>query len=132
MSEGRTESFPLVDGVDGPRIARRCVERLLSGEDASFIADAVTMTSELATNALTHGGSPRSFEAAFLPARGDLFVLVTDGSTAMPSIVPSERRGPAGGLGMAIVAALSSNWGCERAEGGKRVWFRLGRSERAR
>lgn len=81
------------------------------------------LVSEVATNALVHGDG--QVRVRVLTAGSRLRVEVSDGSSDLP--VPRHAADDAeGGRGLALVAALSTDWGVELAEGGKTVWFELG------
>lgn len=88
-----------------------------------LVGDAVLVTSELATNAVTHGSSP--FRTS-LTRTGDVVrVSVEDGSSAWPrqhQALPGDQDG----RGMAIVAVLSLRTGCDSTAGGKVAWAELG------
>ena len=61
-------------------------------------------------------------------ARG-LRVEVHDGNPALPAkrqATPMDE----GGRGIALVEALSSGWGAESTEDGKRVWFEVAAARR--
>jgi len=88
-----------------------------------LVGDAVLVTSELATNAVTHGNSP--FRAS-LARTGDVVRLsVEDGSSAWP-VYPRALPSDQDGRGMAIVAVLSRRSGCDPTTGGKVAWAELG------
>jgi anti-sigma regulatory factor (Ser/Thr protein kinase) len=88
----------------------------------ALVGDVTLVTSELATNAITHGGSP--FRTSLVRVDGVVRVAVEDRSRAWP-----ERHhahpGDLDGRGMAIVAALSQRSGCESTLGGKVAWAEL-------
>jgi anti-sigma regulatory factor (Ser/Thr protein kinase) len=89
---------------------------------------AAIAASELVTNAVVHGRGPISVRTV-LDADA-LRVEVQDTATALPHLVhPSHPRD--GGHGLAIVDALSQEWGCTKVLGasGKSVWFTMPRSE---
>jgi len=80
---------------------------------------AVLLTSDLVTSVITHGGG-ETVTLAVRCSSGRLRVDVYDGS----------RDPPAGGpvtppAGLALVAALSTAWGCFRTPAGKAVYFTL-------
>jgi anti-sigma regulatory factor (Ser/Thr protein kinase) len=90
---------------------------------ASTVDDAVLMTSELATNAVEHAHS--AFDVTVTRQADAIRVAVADDSQQLPSL--RDRAADAqGGRGMAIVDALSSEWGAESIPGdGKVVWFAM-------
>jgi PAS domain S-box-containing protein len=86
--------------------------------------DAALLVTEVATNALRHGG-PGVDLWVRSPAAGGLRVELIDGrSDALP-----RARQPTldaeGGRGLLIVGALARAWGSERLSAGKCVWFEL-------
>lgn len=87
-----------------------------------LVGDATLVTSELATNAITHGSSP--FTTSLVRAAGVVRVSVEDGSTAWPrqhDALPGDQDG----RGMAIVASLSRRSGCDSTPHGKVAWAEL-------
>lgn len=102
---------------------RRFVRDALTGWGLEELAgDAMLVTSELATNAVTHGSSP--FRTSLVRADGAVRVAVEDGSSTWPELhhaLPGDQDG----RGMAIVASLSRRTGCERTAGGKVTWAEL-------
>ena len=102
------------------------------GVDAHLIDDAILVASELVANAIRHGSpvSPAartgsigirvgwSFEAAAV------VIFVEDGSSASPQRRPAGSRQP-DGRGLAIVDAISVDWGVDVVPGGKQVWARV-------
>ncbi|WP_067970659.1 ATP-binding protein [Nocardiopsis trehalosi] len=111
--------------------ARRFVERVL-GAGSPELTTATLLTSELATNAVTHSssGSPGGkFEVTVYTAPGWARVEVRDlGSPEQPR---AQHRDPYDvsehGRGLDLVEALAAKWGTEpRADGlGRMVWFEL-------
>jgi anti-sigma regulatory factor (Ser/Thr protein kinase) len=89
------------------------------------IADRVAlMVSELATNAIRHGGS--DFEVLVELTSDELHVEIADSGEGSPTV---HRALPldASGRGLHIVESLSDKWGVRRATSGigKTVWFTL-------
>ena len=103
---------------------RRFVRDALTGWGLDhLVGDAVLITSELATNAVTHGSSP--FRTSLTRTGDVLRVSVEDGSSAWPrrhQALPGDQDG----RGMAIVAVLSQRTGCDATAGGKVAWAELG------
>lgn len=103
--------------------ARHFVRDALTAWDLpALIGDVTLVTSELATNAITHGSSP--FRTSLTRADGVVRVAVEDRSRAWPErhhARPSDQDG----RGMAIVATLSQRSGCESTAGGKVAWAEL-------
>jgi hypothetical protein len=102
-----------------PRQARhRVVDALRRMGHAGELLDAAGLvTSELATNAVRHAGSP-------------FWVSVRDGATVRLAVrddspvMPRPHGAPERGLG--LVGALARGWGADPAAGGKIVWAELG------
>ena len=87
-----------------------------------LVGDAVLITSELATNAVTHGSSP--FRTSLVRSGDVVRVSVEDGSSEWPryhSALPSDQDG----RGMAIVSILARRTGCDSTVGGKVAWAEL-------
>ncbi len=86
--------------------------------------DAALLVTEVATNALRHGG-PGVDLWVRSPATGGLRVELIDGrSDALPRARQPELDAE-GGRGLLIVGALARAWGSERLSAGKCVWFEL-------
>jgi anti-sigma regulatory factor (Ser/Thr protein kinase) len=122
------EGRPAVTSVHLPVPAavtsvRRFVEGTLRawGLD-DLVDDAALVTSELATNAVTHAVSPFRTTVARVP--GGVRLAVEDASAAWP-----ERQhaleGDQRGRGMAIVEALAARAGCDPTPQGKVAWAEL-------
>ena len=87
-----------------------------------LVGDAVLITSELATNAVTHASSP--FRTSLVRTGDVVRVSVEDGSRAWPRYhraQPDDQDG----RGMAIVSVLSRRTGCDSTAGGKVAWAEL-------
>jgi len=111
--------------------ARRFVARQLAQSPEA--ATATLLTSELATNAITHSASGRAtgkFEVSVHLAPGWARVEVRDLGNMEEAPQP-QHRDPYDtaehGRGLDLVEALSSKWGTEpRTDGmGRRVWFEV-------
>lgn len=109
-----------------PLRARRAVGDLLAAcrvSDDAVLYDARLLTSELVTNAVRHGADQVVLELERRPA--GLMVAVRDGSAALPR-PRSAGQADEGGRGLAIVEAVSDDWGVDHLPaGGKRVWALL-------
>lgn len=107
-----------------PRLARQWVRGLIAGDlDGADLDDVQVMVSELATNAVRHGGG--GFDVVVSRTAEELRIEVVDASPAIPQAqwVPA---GATSGRGLAIVDALSESWGVTALEGGgKAVWFEV-------
>jgi anti-sigma regulatory factor (Ser/Thr protein kinase) len=92
-----------------------------------YAEDAVTIASELITNAITHAGAPEvSLELTYLEGTRALAIVVTD-----PCPQPPVKRDPAAdaerGRGLHVVDALSARWGWRPRHPGKAVYAILAR-----
>ncbi|MEU3020577.1 MULTISPECIES: ATP-binding protein [unclassified Nocardiopsis] len=111
--------------------ARRFVARQLAVSPE--VTTATLLTSELATNAITHSDSGRStgkFEVCVRHAPGWARVEVRDLGSTTEAPAP-QHRDPYDtaehGRGLDLVEALAAKWGTEpRHDGrGRQVWFEL-------
>ena len=126
--------------------ARHFVQAALAGCPA--LADAVLLTSELATNAVQHSATGRggAFTVAISHGPGRVKVTVTDGGSATrPIVAPQTNELVVSGRGLVLVDGLADRWGyageldrpaasdapgrCSggdvRAEPAAAVWFEL-------
>jgi len=102
--------------------ARSTIRSLMEDEMPEARDIAVLLTDELVTNAILHGGG--SFTLSADMGCDILRVVIADTSPIAPSVlVQSAEREH--GRGMAIVEALATDWGTERSDTGKTVWFEL-------
>ena len=117
----------LVAGVDlpvdilAPGHSRAWLAVVLDAwQEATSIATAQLLTSELVTNALRYGGPPLRVSLCC----DDVVVRVTvaDGTPNGPRL---KDPGPEAesGRGMILVESLAAAWGVETYEVGKGVWF---------
>ena len=125
MSRPEQVRIGLPRDASAPSGGRDAVRSLLGAHvPLSFMSDAVLVTSELVTNALIHAHGALEVLAQFDRQRGLLRVEVCDSSSDVPrprKPVPNQ----VGGVGLRVVAAVSSAWGCAFNESGKTVWFEL-------
>jgi hypothetical protein len=84
---------------------------------------AVLLTSDLVTNAITHGDG-KTVTLAIRCCCGHLRIDVYDTSRSMPMAV-NEPAVTETGPGLVLVAALSTEWGSFRTPAGKVVYFTL-------
>ena len=86
------------------------------------------LVSEVVTNAVQHGHGPVTLRATL--TNEDLLVEVGDQHTTMPTPAVAKTCDEHG-RGLAIVEALSNEWGAHPVGGsgeqGKTVWFRVRR-----
>ncbi|MFB9684354.1 ATP-binding protein [Amycolatopsis plumensis] len=116
-----TAECVLTDLAGGLAAARRFTRlALLAWTDGAAIDDALLIVTELATNALRHGGGDPVLR---LSVDGtDVRIEVFDDSPAPPVRRPA---GPDGGWGLTLVDRLASVRGTERHGRGKVVWCLL-------
>ncbi len=117
-----TETFDA--SASSVRVARRFVERHLEEHGRhDAVPDALLVVSELATNAVEHGGTP--FDVMVEVRDHSVVLEVTDGSAVLPTrrdAATDEERG----RGLQLVAALAADCGVRgSARGGKSVWAAL-------
>lgn len=124
--------FP-ADPVSVPAARHMVRDALRAWGESNVAADALVVTSELATNAMLHSGSDFFTLELAQPAAGTVVIAVTDDGEVPPEAVeqrPADLTSRSGelttGRGLAIVAALSDRWGVEPTVSGKRVWAALG------
>ncbi|WP_270886118.1 MEDS domain-containing protein [Pedococcus sp. 5OH_020] len=114
----RTETFlPVPEAV--PAVRRFVARVLRSWGVQHLVADANLVCSELATNAVTHAGSP--FQVRLERSGTSVLVAVTD---AGAGTARRQLADPAavGGRGLAIVEAVADRWDCDTFADGKVVW----------
>jgi anti-sigma regulatory factor (Ser/Thr protein kinase) len=110
--------------------ARSLVHQLLAAAgclDAELADTAVLLTSELATNAITHGpsGNDHRIEVTVWLADGHLWVAVADAGDLRPAPYRPTHDDDHG-RGMQLVDSLSAVWGiAARPVVGKAVYFAL-------
>jgi anti-sigma regulatory factor (Ser/Thr protein kinase) len=109
------------DASTTPRAARHFVSATLSNWNLAHLLDeAAVVVTELTTNSVMHAGTALRVTVTLAP--GAVRIEVFDRSPVLPEMRPAtvER-----GRGLMLVDRLSSDWGAERAEGGKLVWAEL-------
>jgi hypothetical protein len=84
---------------------------------------AVLLTSDLVTSAIVHGNG-ETVMLAVRCCRGQLRIDVYDTSPSLP-IGVGEPSGTKNGRGLALVAALSTEWGSFRTPAGEAMYFTL-------
>ncbi len=100
--------------------ARRAVRDATAAESLDLAFAAEMVVTELATNALLHGGGAAAVTATTIP--GGVRVEVADSSRRTPIVGVSSPDNMTG-RGLSLVARLASEWGVEASgTGGKVVW----------
>lgn len=116
-------------GLDGSpqsiAVARRIVDRELGPRlAAEALHDVRLLVSELASNAVKHGGGG-PYELLVRIDEHELRVEVVDRGGGFATAASDRLAGlEEGGYGLGLVERLSSRWGVER-DSGTRVWFEL-------
>ena len=102
-------------------IAREFVGRNLGAHDLSYLVDDVRLVvGELAANALVHARTP--LVVSLMGDAMSVLLTVRDGSPAFPVRATGNDLATSG-RGLAIVEALSHDWGVTRGPGHeKAVW----------
>lgn len=107
------------------RKARRAVREAMTASGALGMADAAELvTSELVTNAVVHAGTQVRLRIS--AEAGAVRVEVGDSSPHLP-VPRSWGRTASTGRGLVIVDDQADRWGAVRIDGGKVVWFEIGR-----
>ena len=89
------------------------------------VDDAALLVTEVATNALRHGGPGVDLWLRHLEG-GGLRVEIVDGRAEALPQVQAPNHDAEGGRGLLLVSALARDWGTDRLSAGKCVWFELG------
>ena len=104
--------------------ARRQVRAVIHAWKVPVDPDiAVLLTSDLVTNAITHGDG-ETVTLAIRCSRGHLRIDVYDMSRSL-SMAVDEPVGKETGRGLVLIAALSTEWGSFRTPTGEAVYFTL-------
>lgn len=109
--------------------ARRAVDDHLAGHLAAReVEDLRLLVSELATNAVRHGGEgPYRLQISCDPTRVAIAVTDPGEGFAPPGRATRGEQLASGGYGLELVAELSDRWGIDRRDG-TRVWCERDRS----
>src|SRR5260370_15435172 len=105
--------------------ARLFVGQVLDG--CPVAADAVLLTSELVTNAITHTASGKGGKVVVTVYRADTRVRVEvrdDGSGQVPAVC-SSGEAEESGYGLGLVELIAHWWGYRGGQRGRIVWFML-------
>jgi len=110
--------------ADSVPAARHFVVDTVNDIPKEIVDRVALMVSELATNAIRHGGT--DFEMRIKRTNDELSVEIEDSGDGAP-VVRHARPRDASGRGLHIVEALSDAWGVRNANrgAGKTVWFTL-------
>lgn len=106
------------------RRARQLIKDMCqtAGVDEDVCSSAVLLTSELVTNALTHGRSEARLQ---VQAAADVMVVeVADDNSRHPERVASDPQA-LDGRGLEIVQLVAARWGVRDDDCGKTVWFEV-------
>ena len=96
-----------------------------NGVTRDSIDDVVLVASELVGNAVVHTGvREEQLAVSWEIEPVTVVVRVTDASPTMPRPSSADPNRP-GGRGLAIVAAIASDWGVQCSRQGKQVWARV-------
>ena len=122
-----TISRTFAAAYDQVRAAREFVREQVGDHPRAY--DLMLVTSELAGNAVQHGGrrdgTAQEFVVSVTVATDRVIVAVRDGGmTGIPHVLPYDE-GSIGGRGLALVEMLSKRWGFERDTNGTVVWAEL-------
>lgn len=105
--------------------ARLFVGHVLDG--CPVADDAVLLTSELVTNAITHTSSGKGGKVVVTVYRADVRVRVEvqdDGCDQVPVVRPSGEAGDCG-YGLGLVDLMAHRWGNHGGRRSRVVWFML-------
>ncbi|WP_280330784.1 ATP-binding protein [Nocardia wallacei] len=105
---------------------RSLVQELLADCEELSTADVVQITDELASNALRHAAAPRTC-TIILSDGPRLRIEVADASPIDPRFRSPDATG---GLGLVLVAQMSSAWGVIHHGDRKIVWAELTAEQR--
>jgi len=95
--------------------------------DGGLVDDAVLLTSELVTNAITHTASGTGGKVVVTVYRADTRVRVEvrdDGSDHTPAVC-SYDTAEVSGYGLGLVELIARCWGYRGGQRGRIVWFML-------
>jgi serine/threonine-protein kinase RsbW len=109
-----------------PRTVRHWVMRAVAEAGVGGVSNQVVelLTGELVSNAVVHGPHGGAVHVRVRIDRSDVRVDVTDEGGGAPQAGHPEPTA-ASGRGLALVEALSSDWGTHIVPGGKTVWFEV-------
>lgn len=108
-------------------VVRHSIADDLAGNAVSrdSIDDVVLVASELVGNAVVHTVTPdESLDVSWEIEPASVVIRVADASGELP-VTRMADTVRTGGRGLAIVAAIASDWGVQRWPSGKEVWARI-------
>jgi anti-sigma regulatory factor (Ser/Thr protein kinase) len=122
VSELRAQ-IPLPSGALAVRTARLAARAVLHGwhlNNDEWLDEAELVVTELVANAVRHAGGCQALE---LVAHNGIVTVTAVDTSATPPV--RRRPDQNGGRGLEIVDALSTEWGVNTHDGGKRVLAQL-------
>lgn len=115
-----TEFAVDVTGTEGVRAARHHVEQeVLRRGAVAVVDDAALVAAELLANAAQHGRPP---VAVTVSGTAQCVRIEVRDANPRPPVRPATNHSNMTGRGLALVEALATGWGVERAADGKVVW----------
>jgi anti-sigma regulatory factor (Ser/Thr protein kinase) len=117
-------TWVLPHSPSAPGMARRQVAEACSGLPRDLIEITLLLTSEVVTNAVSHGRGDVRMSLDYDDRR--LRVEVEDDGPGRPSLAQVNLMADSG-RGLMLLEALANDWGTIPVEGGggKRVWFSM-------
>ncbi|MED7953216.1 ATP-binding protein, partial [Streptomyces sp. BE303] len=114
----RSNHCELTADTRSPGLLRNWVTALLAGWQLPDLIDDLTLiATELATNAVRHGGTPARASLALCEPEAGHWVVRLEIEDSGPGFDPEDRTsaaadtGRCSGRGLLMVAALASTWG---------------------
>ncbi|OBB96494.1 hypothetical protein A5782_05005 [Mycobacterium sp. 852002-40037_SCH5390672] len=95
------------------------IDTLMDWKLSHLVDDAALIVTELATNAIVHANS--AFRVVMSPAPVGVRFAVEDASQSRPQVRHAGPYEP-GGRGIALIAKIAHQWGCDVSPVGKTVW----------
>ena len=119
-------TFPRV--AESVPTARHFVTNAVGDVPPEILDRVALLVSELATNAIRHGGTDFTVRVDQTP--DEIAVQIADAGEGTPILRQAQPR-DASGRGLQIVEALADSWGVrpEPSGSGKTVWFTLSLSQ---
>ncbi len=119
----RRATMSLVHDATSARSAREFVRRTCVDWGIEPVADIATVAvTELVENAIVHADGPDELRLELRPRM--LTIAVSDGDPR-PAVLRERIDQDAAGLGLDMVASMSTMWGCTPSYRGKVVWTTL-------